>query len=218
MLKISDFTREFPVVLKTDRDCESPLVTEFIQARCPMGSLLDIGAHYSAHTYGKKLQLNIDRYDGIDIQPADDETYALLDHFYVGNANTFGFDLPQYDAVICVSTIEHSGVSTYKGDYVQERMRLFDKCLSMAKKHLWISFPVGQEHVCPGELAIITDEHLNVWEMLIDRYKVKQRFIYSQGPQAGHPWREHGRRDVAVRVPYMEFIGNQSICVLEVDK
>lgn len=217
MLSIKDFTREFPIVLKTDRDCETPLVTEFIGARKP-GSLLDIGAHYSAHHYGPALRDHVQRYDGIDIQPADDKTYSLLDHFYVGNANTFAFELPQYDAVICVSTIEHAGVSTYKGDYVQERMRLFSKCLSLAKKHLWISFPIGQEHICQGELAIITDEHLNAWEGMIDRYKVKKRFIYSQGPQAGHPWREHGKRDVAVRVPYMEFVGNQSICVLEIDK
>ncbi len=220
MLKTEDFIREFPVVHKTDRDCEAPLVVEFISARCPLESLLDIGAHYSGETYGTDIRhlQGLKRHDGIDIQPADSATAALLDNYFVGNATTFQFDLPQYDAVICVSTIEHSGVSTYKGNYLEERNKLFKRCLELARKHLWISFPIGQEYVVPDQLAVITDEQLVFWETCCSRFNCKKRFFYSQGPQAGHPWREHTKRDVAVRVPYMDFIGNQSIAVMEVDK
>ena len=219
MLRIEDFIREFPVVHKTDRDCEAPLVVEFLsQRQWHGGSLLDIGAHYSGETYAPMIRCYPKRYDGIDIQPADSATAAVLDHFYVGNANTFQFDLPQYDAVICVSTIEHSGVSTYQGDPVDERMRLFHRCLDLARKHLWISFPVGQPYLVPGQLSIVTEEQLTVWEGWCKPHRCNTRLFYSQGPQAGHPWREHRRRDIAVRVPYMDFIGNQSIAVLEVDK
>src|SRR5207245_4735877 len=100
MLSISDFTREFPVVHKTDRDCEAPLVQEFIEARFQteagyrlVASILDIGAHYSGETYAPVLRHHATRYDGIDIQPADSATAAVLDTFYVGNANEFTFEL-----------------------------------------------------------------------------------------------------------------------------
>lgn len=218
MLKTEDFIREFPVVHKTDRDCEAPLVQEFIEARCPMRTLLDIGAHYSGETYATKLDFWLDRYDGIDIQPPDSATESVLDHYYIGNANTFKFDLPQYDVVICVSTIEHSGVSTYKGDPLVERNELFKRCLALSRKHLFISFPIGQEYTMPDQLSVITDEQLVFWETCVSRFNVKKRFFYSQGTQAGHPWREHTKRDVAVRIPFLDFIGAQSICVLEIDK
>lgn len=214
---MKDFSREFPVVLKTDRDCESPLLTEFISARGPLDSLLDIGAHWSAHHYGSALRKQVRRYVGIDIQPPDPATGQLLDAYHTGNANTFTFG-EKFDAVICVSTIEHAGVSTYKADFLKERMALFETCLNLSRKYVWISFPVGQAHIEEGQLAIITDEHLKVWEKLTEKFKVKQRFLYSQGPQASHPWREHSKRQVAVRIPYLSFEGNKSICVLEIEK
>ena len=217
MLDIKDLYREFPVVLKTDRDCESPLLTEFIASHAPIDSLLDIGAHWSGNHYATPLRPHVRRYVGIDIQPADPLTGKILDAYHTGNANTFNFG-EMFDAVICVSTIEHAGVSTYKGDFVKERMALFDTCLRLARKYVWISFPVGQEYTFEGQLAVITDEHLKVWEKLTEKFKVKKRFLYSQGPQAGHPWREHSKRDVAVRIPYLDFIGNQSICVMEIEK
>jgi hypothetical protein len=217
-LEMTDFIREFPVVFKTDRDCEIPLLTEFISRHGPLGSLLDIGAHWSGHHYVRPLRGMVRQWDGIDIQPCDDVTRHLLSDYYVGNANTEPFEPKSYDAVICVSTIEHSGVSTYQGDYVLERNRLFSRCLSLAKKYVWISFPVGQECVCPGQMAIITEKDLRSFEEKSKAYKVQKRFIYSQGPQAGHPWREHEKREVALSVPYMGFIGNQSICVMEIEK
>lgn len=217
MLAIKDFSREFSVVLKTDRDCETPLVTEFISERAPIASLLDIGAHWSGHHYAKDLREFVDDYVGIDIQPPDDITGKLLNTYHTGNVNDFPFNR-LFDAVICVSTIEHAGVSTYKADYVKERMALFSKCLRLARKYVWISFPVGQEHIEEGQLAIITEDHLCAFESMAKDYKVKERFLYSQGPQAGHRWREHSKREVAVRIPYLNFAGNCSIGVMEIEK
>jgi hypothetical protein len=161
---------------------------------------------------------NLKRHDGIDIQPADSATAAILDNYFVGNANTFQFDLPQYDAVICVSTIEHSGVSTYKGDPVDERMKLFHRCLELARKHLWISFPIGQLYTVEGQLSVVTGQQLEVWETLCKPYKTNVRFLQSQGPQAGHPWREHRSRAAAVQSQYLDYVGNCNIAVMEIDK
>lgn len=212
-----DFIKEFPVVNRTDRDCESPLLLEYVESKAPIGSLLDIGAHYSASPthYAHKIRPLVKQYDGVDIID-DPEAKKVLDHFYVGNANTLA--LPQYDMVICVSTIEHAGISTYKGDYVEERMKLFETCLLHTKKYLWISFPVGQEYFYPNELAPVTANQLKRWETQTSNFKVKERFFWSQGPQASHPWYEHTKREVAVKIPYIDLVGNQSICVMEIEK
>src|SRR5947209_6774873 len=161
MLKTTDFIRQFRMVFKNDRDVEVPTLLAFFQRIGYVNSLLDIGAHYSSHHYAKELLPFTYRYDGIDLLD-DPETRSYLSHYYVGNAITYPLDT--YDAVICVSTIEHAGVSTYKGDYVQERMNLFERCLRLASKYVWISFPVGQEYVHPNEFAPITEEQLSRWE------------------------------------------------------
>src|SRR5437899_1570301 len=106
MLKVDDFIRTFPVNLKTDRDCETPMLTEWVKKKSPIGSLLDIGAHWSGHHYAPQIRSYIGQYDGIDIQPPDDVTRSMLNGYFVGNANDYHFD-HLYDAVICVSTIEH---------------------------------------------------------------------------------------------------------------
>ena len=218
MLKSSDFVREFPVKLGVDRDCEIPLLMEFLQDKVPIGSLLDVGAHSSASSekYGEEVRKLVKLYDGIDIL-FDAEATRVLDNYHVGDATKY--PLERHETVICVSSIEHAGVSTYKAaDSYGERDKLFARCLELAEKYLWISFPVGLEYTYPNELSIIPDKQLKHWEDMVSDYKVTERFIYSQGPQAKHPWYEHNKREFAVRVPYVDYIGNQSICVLEVQK
>jgi hypothetical protein len=215
MLKITDFTQRFPVVTEGDRDVKVPTLLAFFQRIGHVDSLLDIGAHSSSRHYAKELLPFTDRYDGIDLID-DPETQPYLTHYYVGNAITY--PLQTYDAVICVSTIEHAGVSTYKGDYVQERMKLFERCVSLANKYVWISFPVGQEYVHLNEFAPITEEQLSRWESLASQFKVTERFFYTPGAQLGAPYYEHTKRDVAVKIPYLEWLGCQSLCIMEIEK
>lgn len=210
-----DFTREFPVVTRTDRDCEMPLLIEYIQRKGQVESLLDIGAHYSWFYYASEIRKHIKKYDGIDLLD-DPKGREILDHYDVGNANVF--DLKPHEIVICVSTIEHAGVSTYKGDCKVEQRNLFKKCLDLAEKSLWISFPVGAGYYFPNEFSTIVRDQLEEWETLVKKYKVSQKYYYSEGPQGGHPWREHNDREFALSVPYIVEIGNQSICVMEIEK
>ena len=224
MLKTDDFIREFPVNLRTDRDCEAPVLKEWIEKIAPINSLLDVGAHSSRQDghYAEFVRKHVQRYDGIDILH-DPITAEILDHYFIGNANLFTKkvddpSIEKWEVVICVSTIEHAGLSTYKGDYIKERNDLFKNCLELAKKYVWISFPVGQKYTYPNQLSIITKEILTKWEKSVKDYKVTQRFFYNQGPQAGHPWYEHKKREVALKIPYIDFIGNQSICVMEIEK
>lgn len=219
MLKLEDFVREFPVNRKTDRDSEAPLLLEWLQNK-QFESVLDVGCHSSLTDggYAEELRRRAKLYDGIDIRE-DSRMEGFLNHYLVGNANErFTNESSLYDAVVCVSTIEHAGLSTYKGSNEEEKVKLFETCLKLAKRYVWISFPVGQPYVYPDQLSVITDKQLEGFETLTSNYKVKQRFLYNQGPQAGHPWREHTKRDVAVKIPYIDFIGNQSICVMEIEK
>lgn len=217
MLKLEDFIREFPVIRMTDRDVEIPVLLEFIHKIFPIDSLLDIGCHGTHNYYANELRKFVNHYDGVDILP-DSETAKILDHYIVGNALEFPYTR-QFDTVVCLSAIEHSGVSTYKKTNIQEEQnQLFKQCLDLARKHLWISFHIGQEYVYPDEFSTITGEQLELWEKLTQDYKVTERFFYNQGPQAKHPWYEHAKRDVAVRIPYIDYIGNQSVAILEIDK
>lgn len=219
MLRTEDFLREFPINSRTDRDAEVPMLLDFVKPKVPIGRLLDVGAHYSSHHYAPELRKYVTEYHGIDILD-DLETKKILDTYIVGNANEYfenQFNL--YDMVICVSTIEHAGVSTYKREDVkEEQQRLFETCLRLASKYLWISFPLGQEYVYPNEFSMITEKQLKRWETITNNFKVKERFLYNQGSQAGYPWHEHNKRNVAVKIPYIDFIGNQSTCILEIEK
>ena len=227
MLKTTDFIREFEIKTKTDRDCENILMLEFLKKIAPIDSLLDVGAHHSGTPdsysfYAAEVRKLVKRYDGIDILD-DPILKTIVDNYYVGNANEFFLDRSnEYDAVISVSTIEHSGVSTYKAtDVVIEQNKLFIKCLELAKKYVWISIPTGPPYVYPNELSIITERQLTHWEKMVKDggFKLKERFLHNQaGPQAGTPWREHNKREVACLQPYWDYAGNQAITVMEIEK
>lgn len=215
MLKIEEAINIFPVNLKTNRDCENPSVIKFLKSR-PIESLLDVGAHYSHANYAHQLREMVKEYEAIDIL-SDPPTEAIVDKYYVGNVNDRQIQR-SYDAVISVSVFEHAGLSTYKADHTKEVINLFKTCLLYAKKYVWLSFDVGQEWLTEDQHSPITKD---IWDEMLNlskQYKVKKRFFYTQGSQAGHPWIEHDKEDVAFRIPYIFYVGNQSIGCLEIEK
>lgn len=220
MLRSEDFVREFPINLKTDRDAESPILKEWIEKISPIESLLDVGCATSRSdgNYADFVRTHVKRYDGIDIMN-DPHTAEILDNYYVGNAVDYPFDR-KYDVVICVSVIEHAGLSTYKKtNPKEERDNLFKRCLELSNKYLWISFPTGLPYTYPDQLSVITEDQLKYWESLVKNFKVTERFLHnSAGPQAGTPWREHRKREAACLQQYFDYIGDQSITILEVEK
>lgn len=207
-------TRDFPVVDRTDRDVENVVVREWVENINPQ-SLLDVGAHYSHQSYAPSIRPLVDQYDGIDILECP-ETSEVLDEYIVGNANEVG--LSEYEAVMCVSTLEHAGITTYEGDHVDEMMKLFKTCVTHATKYALFTFPVGLPYTYPGQLSIITKNQLRRFKLMCKGMQVTERFFLSQGPQASHPWQEHTDRDLALSIPYVSTWGNRSICALEVEK
>lgn len=216
MLEIEKVIKTFPVNLRTNRDAENPSVIEFVKNHPDITSLLDVGAHHSWANYAPEIRKLVKDYDAIDILP-DPQTEAIVDKYYVGNANDKKIQ-KSYDCVLSVSVFEHCGLSTYTADHDDEVLKLFKTCLLYTKKYAWLSFDVGQKYVTPGQHAPITK---GLWDLMLiyaEKYKVKKRFFYTQGSQAGHPWVEHDKEDVAFKIPYISYIGNQSIAVLEIEK
>ncbi len=219
-----DFLGGYPVVTKNDRDCEVPNLISYIKDRAPVKSLLDVGCAHSHLSYAKAVKGLVELYHGIDVVDSP-ETKEILDYCYKSNVIDCNFDFFEYDLVTCVSVIEHAGLSTYKANFRRERYRLFERLLDLSKKDVWLSFHVGLEYIaCNNEgnpdFCAVTRQDLEYFELLatFKGWKLKERFFYTQGAQAGYPWREHEDRDLALKVPYMDFIGNQSICIMELSK
>ena len=205
--------RAMPIVDKTERDAEAVCMLEFVKEKEPK-NLLDVGCASTGLSYLQDLRKLLIYYAGVD-RVMDDEVKGVVDDYILGNVNEIS--LPKYEMVTCVSVIEHAGLS-YEGNPQDERKKMFQKCLDLAEKYLWISFPVGQGYRYLNDFEIITDNELKVYEKMCEPYKLKERFYFSQGCSYGHNWLEHDMRRLAVRIPFLEYVGNQSLCIMEVEK
>ena len=212
MLKIITY----PMTRKTDRDVELPnLFTFFKDKQGTFKSALDVGAHYSANYYADQLRLYAEQYHGLD--PDYDEVASrIVDKFI--QEDFLKADLPAYDLVLCLSTIEHVGMyPIIYPDREQIRDVFFKKLLAIAKKYLWISFPVGQKYEIEGEMSIIPPDQTKRWLELIKPYRAQVSFFWSAGPQAGNPW-ELSNAERCFAQKYNDRLGTQAVCIMEIEK
>ena len=209
MLKIN----EYPIGFGTDRDCEIPNFLEFLKYyKGRYESLLDVGAHYSANTYGPDVRKLVKKYTAFDPQ-FDQKVADLCDDFIVGDAVVD--PLPAHDVVVCLSTLEHVGqYPIVYPDYIEKRHVMFKKILEAAKKYFWLSVPVGLPHLIEKEMAIFGEQEFERMEKTMEPYITDFGFFFSEGPQAGHPWRPIGRKEVFNK-PYIDSLGNRGLCVIE---
>ena len=206
----------FPTTRKTDRDCELPNLFDFLRTKKEtFSSFLDVGAHHSADYYANEVRLFAKTYHGLD--PSSDEAVErIVDKYFVGDF--LNINLDPYDFVLCLSTIEHVGMYPFVyPDRIAVRDLFFNKLLSLTKKYLWISFPVGQPYEIKNEMSIIPPDQCERWLDLIKGYKHDVGFYFSEGPQAGHSW-EISTKEQCYAQQYIESVGNQTICIMEVEK
>lgn len=212
MLKIN----EFPQTRRTDRDCELPNLFEFLQKKKGLfSSVLDVGAHFSSGYYANEIRLLATTYHALD--PNHDEAVErIADKYIVGDF--LKTNLEKYDFVLCLSTIEHVGMYPVQyPDRKAARDLFFNKLLDTAKQYLWISFPVGQPYEIKNEMSIITPDQCESWLELVKNFKHEIGFYYSQGPQAGFPW-GISTKEKCYASQYIDSIGNQTLCILEIEK
>ena len=142
----------FPIVRSTDRDCEIPVLYDFLKrTQGQIESVIDVGAQYSYGYYAPTLRQYTSFYDALD-PTYDKKVDDLVDNYIVADAETHQFS--QYDLVTCMSTIEHVGqYPKREEEYKIKRKTVFKNMLDAAQKYFWISFPVGLEYIAINELA-----------------------------------------------------------------
>lgn len=206
----------FPTTRKTDRDCELPNLSDFLRSKKEtFSSFLDVGAHHSAGYYANEVRLLAKTYHGLDPSP-DESVERIVDKYFVGDF--LNINLEPYDFVLCLSTIEHVGMyPVVYPDRIAVRDLFFKKLLSLTKKYLWISFPVGQPYEIKNEMSIIPPDQCERWLDLIKKYKHNVGFYFSEGPQVGHPW-GISTKEQCYSHKYIDSVGNQTLCILEIEK
>lgn len=206
-----------------ERDVEIPYVLDRVsEYQDQITSLLDMGSHYAWFTYGEQLRqiTGKARLDGVDILE-DPKTAQIYDHYYVGDIQDKTIKrLQQYDCVISISSLEHSGISTYKKpDWKAEQRAVFKKMYETAKKYLFVTFPFGMPALDPGQFGMIDQDQF--WEFA----KLTKEFIMSDIRflpsfyirNEDKTWREVTMEEAAGFV-YDPGKGVECICCLQVIK
>lgn len=200
-----------------DRDVETPALLQAVEEAMPLDSLVDVGAHHSCATYAPRLReiLRDAFYGAVDPYYCE-ETAKIADMFFRGNV--LAIDASSgYDFVACVSSIEHSGITTYKvEDYLLERRQVFAKLVCLTRKRLFISCPFGLPALYEGQYANVTDEDLDEWEGVTTRVRMKSeaRFFYTKFAQGKEPWVEISREEARV-VPMDKALGIQCVMIFQ---
>lgn len=193
-----------------ERDIEHPAIIDFVKSHKDIETMLDVGAAYSYFTYANELRELLGIYDGIDILP-DEKTAAILDNYFVGDVKDMTGG--SYDLVACISTIEHSGISSYKSkDFVKERMQVFKKIVLLSKKYVFITFPYGLASFEDNEFANVTPGHLADFTKMCK--SVKTTFYFSEAPQQQIPFRKV-EKVFADEVMYIKELGTRCVCIME---
>jgi len=205
-----------------ERDVEIPCFLDSLQKSVltlDIKSLLDVGGHYSWYTYASKAKsiLGSRVYDCVDILD-DEKTRVIVDNYIVGNVLDI---IKCYDFVSCISTIEHSGISTYKVTNPQiEILRVFNHIARLASQVMFFTFPFGAPFIYPGEYTNITKEVLDNFCILADSHNfrnIKTQFFFNELPAQGYKWNEVSIEEAKI-VEVDISKGTRCVCVLEARK
>lgn len=203
---------------KNERDLERVALLSLIKSHSEFTSYLDVGAHWSWQHYAPEVRslTKYKRYDAIDLLN-DPTTAGFVNHYYKGNVLTT--KLPQYDFVFSISSIEHSGISTYDvaDGWEKERHRVFKRLFGLADKMLFLTFPFGQHALEPGQFANITPEDLTKLRIICNGFPIRTWFYFSEGQDPFSPYQKVSEAE-ASRVEYLPEKGTRCVCFLLVTK
>lgn len=203
---------------KNAHDVEDVALCDFLRFfNTRIESLLDVGAHDSRRHYCRDARSILSgRYEGIDVLD-DPDTALLIDKYHVGNFMN-KYDLNPFDAVISISAIEHSGLTTYRmTDHKAERYRVLDKIFAHSFRFVFLTFPFGQDGMVEGQYSNITNKELVRFDRIADDEEngfsiLAKDFYYCQHPQMGLPWEQISREDCA-KIPLNPAIEQQTVAV-----
>ena len=180
-----------------ERDVEVPAVVEFVKRRIPQSgraapNLLDVGGHGSHATYAPLIRplIRRRRYEAIDII-FDPLTKTVVDEWYTADFMKWSVPLGRFDAVTCVSVIEHVGVKPWRSDtWKEERLLMFFSLLRAARHAVLVTAPFGHGFVT-NEYQCVSPEELATWQTIahLMGFEGTARYYLGDSPQYG-PWKE----------------------------
>ena len=198
-------------VFYNERDVEIPALLKWLdQNDCRYSSVLDVGCALSA--YLPEVRKLVGYLHGIDIQ-YDLKAVPFLDEYIV--EDFLYADLPYYDFVYSISTIEHIGVEYLHSKLYREmQIEFFTKIVELAKRSFFVSFPYGEDDLFGGF-------YYNGNRRLLDDYlkaakgcKITKRFISTPNQNDPEGWREIPQ-ELADKATNELSGGVRSICILE---
>ena len=172
---------------KNERDVEIPrLITFLNNHKEGMESLLDVGARGSL--YSPILRTLFPRSWGIDLLP-DPSVMKNYSEYIVGD---FLYeDLPLFDFVVSVSTIEHVGVEYVTTRLYKELQKyFFTRLTKTARKGLFVSFPYGEAILFDGYYNNIDRTMLEEFKKDLKGFQYNIQFISANDPTDAYSWRE----------------------------
>lgn len=179
-----------------ERDVEVPAVVEFVArhaSKSARRSLLDVGAHGSHATYAPQVRdlVSGQRYSAID-KIYDPLTQTIVDEWVTGDVVTRNvLDTGRFDAVTCISVIEHVGIKPWRSDtWREERLLMFFSLLRIARAAVFITAPFGKGFVT-NEYQCVGPDELATWSTIAGLlgFQGTVRYYMGESPQYG-PWRE----------------------------
>ena len=199
-----------------ERSVEIPALLNFVQQRRNnIESLLDIGC--ALNEYGGDLSQLLKqgtRYDGCDLV-FDSDVAPDMREYYIGDVREL--DMPMYDCVISISTIEHVGMKPVQVDAPEiQQYNFFHRINRLSRKYMFVTFLFGSKGMYEKEYSSITGSQLDAFLGLVNGEAIT-RFYYSENPPMGALYQEVSRRE-AMKVELNKELGAQCVCLLGVDK
>jgi len=197
-----------------ERDVEIPLLLQWLDRNdARYASVLDVGCSQSA--YLPEVRKLVGCLHGIDLLE-DEKVRSYLDEFMV--ENFLYADLPYYDLVYSISTIEHVGVEYLPSKlYRNLQLDFFSKLLETAKYGVFLTFPYGEDDLFSGFYYNGNRKLLDDYLKIAKGFKVGLKFISTPDPKNPEGWREIPQ-ELADKATNELSGGVNTICVLEVYK
>ena len=177
---------DFPI-FNNERDIEIPILIQWLERNdCQMGSVLDVGCAFSQ--YASEAKPRAGEYHGLDL--IEDKTVTqYLDRFIHGNI--LFADVPMYDWIFSISTIEHIGVE-YEATplYREFQIEAVHKIARLAKRGFLLTFPYGEDDLFKGRYYNQNKKLLEEYMEGMKGYKIHNAFISTDNPQDPAGWRE----------------------------
>lgn len=201
-------------IFHNERDVELPLLRQFLRKNGAfLSSVLDIGPWEQGST-----KICVEEAGYVDaIDPVRwPEVEKMVGIYY--QENFLLADLPYYDFVVCVSTLEHIGVTPLPTKLYREcQIEAFAKILEIIKRGAFITFPYGEDDFFAGQYYNGNRKLLDDYLKLARNFKVYKKFISTPDHTDPESWREIPQ-DLADKATNELSGGVNTICVLEVYK